>query len=347
MGVFARACEAICRIYKFKTLAEFLTWVDDFAFFRYPETPSLTGPWTYSYDESIIWQIADDLGWPWAKDKHFPFSTSFTYIGFFWDLVAKTVCLPDKKKEKYLRRLDGWSRNNLMSKNEADVLVGTLNHCTLVVPHGRSHLPSFYKFLSTFKPDTPSHIKHTIGPALHDDALWWRNELAKPWCGINIRIPPDPLKSEIFVDASTKWGVGFIMDGKWLAFKFVPGSFTEGRNIGWGEMVAVELAVRAIVNAGHHDCHIHIRSDNAGVVGALNVDMSRNTQENAILRQILLLFHIHKIWLTITWISTKVNPADGPSRGVFGKKSDLFPHPPKIPLHLAPYVCAPISSRSL
>ncbi|KAJ7366284.1 hypothetical protein DFH08DRAFT_662182, partial [Mycena albidolilacea] len=56
-------------------------------------------------------------------------------------------------------------------------------------------------------------------------------------------------------------------------------------------------------------------SNNQGVIGVLTVGKSYNAQENTILQQILQLYHKHSIWFTITYIPSKENPADPPSRG--------------------------------
>jgi hypothetical protein len=46
--------------------------------------------------------IAQHLCWPWSPEKCFPFSSTFDYIGFAWDLHHRTIQLPQKKKEEYL-----------------------------------------------------------------------------------------------------------------------------------------------------------------------------------------------------------------------------------------------------
>lgn len=66
------------------------------------------------------------------------------------------------------------------------------------------------------------------------------------------------------------WGIGLVLNDKWLAWRLKEGWRCEGRDIGWGEMVAVDLAVRTLVNAGFSDCQVVLQSDNAGVVGALS-----------------------------------------------------------------------------
>jgi hypothetical protein len=79
----------------------------------------------------------------------------------------------------------------------------------------------------------------------------------------------------------------------------------------------VELAVRMLIAGKFTGCHVIIRSDNKGVVGALKAGRSRGTQQSAVLREIVKLIQEHELWISTTWIPTLENPADGPSRGVF------------------------------
>jgi hypothetical protein len=43
---------------------------------------------------------------------------------------------------------------------------------------------------------------------------------------------------------------------KWLAWQFKEGWKSEGREIGWGEMVAIELATWTLVTAKFANIHI-------------------------------------------------------------------------------------------
>ncbi|KAJ7355970.1 hypothetical protein DFH08DRAFT_933727 [Mycena albidolilacea] len=103
---------------------------------------------------------------------------------------------------------------------------------------------------------------------------------------------------EIFVDASTSWGIGLTYRGRWLAWKY---------REGW--------------------------SDNQGVIGVLAAGKSYNAQENAILQQILRLYHEHEIWFTITYIPSKENPADPMSRGEFLSKRQLIERTATMPIN--------------
>jgi hypothetical protein len=83
------------------------------------------------------------------------------------------------------------------------------------------------------------------------------------------------------------------------------------------------------------------------VIEALAAGKSYNTQENAILQQILRLYHEHEIWFTITYIPSKKNPVDPMSRGEFPSRRQLIGSPPKIPYHLFPFINHSIQSKDL
>lgn len=217
-------------------------------------------------------------------------------------------------------------------------MLGTLNHVTLVVPDGRAYMVALAKFRASFAANQPNYVRHTVSRSLRDDMLWWDSKLSETFVGMHIIRPPPPLDMEIFVDASTSWGVGMILEGRWLAWELKHGWESEGRNIGWGEMIAIELAVRTLVAGKLSNAHVIIRSDNQGVIGALRGGKSRGEQQNAILRKIVWLMQEHGIWVSTEYVNTKENPADGPSRGIFPSRNELIAHPPAIPYHLKPYV---------
>ncbi|KAJ7781952.1 hypothetical protein DFH07DRAFT_679597, partial [Mycena maculata] len=80
-------------------------------------------------------------------------------------------------------------------------------------------------------------------------------------------------------------------------------------------LVVVEMAVHTLVAASFRGCHIRLQSKNPGIISALQHDMSHNSSQNRIVHQLLNLFFDNDIWLTVEYVSTKSNPADGPSRG--------------------------------
>jgi hypothetical protein len=337
-GIWGRIADAMVQILLSRGIEALIKWVDDFIFLRYPKRRLSPGIYEYSYDAQVVWNIADELGWPWARPKFVDFASSFVYIGFFWDLINKTVELPDKKKTKYLERLSEWTNESMHTAKETDKIVGTLNHVTLVVPEGRSHLVSLYKFRGSFKSNTHTFTKHKLSKMAASDIEWWRERLTCPFLGLSIIRPPDPLSTELFVDASTSWGIGLILNGRWLAWKLKEGWKSDGREIGWAEMAAVELAVRTLITSSFANCHVIVRSDNMGVVGALSAGRSRGTQQNAVLREIVKTIQSNNIWISTIWVPTEDNPADSPSRGEFPDRSLLYAFPPKLPHHLRPFL---------
>ena len=337
-GIFGRVADALMRIFRFKGIEDLLKWVDDFIFFRYGIRRNKEGEWEYKYTEKIIWDIAAELGWPWAPEKFVAFRQVFTYLGFEWDLSNKTVCLPEVKKTKYLTKLEPWITGYAASKQEIETVIGTLNHVTLVIPEGSSRLPSLYRFRASFKESSTPWTRHRVPHEMAVDLEWWRSMLSSPFCGSEVWEPVAPLEEELYVDASTSWGIGLVFRGKWLAWELIPGWKDEGRDIGWAEMVAVELAMRTLISNGFHSCHVILRSDNQGVVGALKASQCRNSESNRVLRKIVGMIQTHKVWITTTWIPSAGNPADAPSRGILGRREDIHPNPPTIPFHLTQFI---------
>jgi hypothetical protein len=145
-GIFGRVADALVQIFLTRGIEAVIKWVDDFIFLRYPSRRLPNGTHDFTYSADRIWEIADELGWPWAPAKFVDFATSFNYIGFLWNLSAKLVELPEKKKQKYLERLSSWTHKSTHTLKEAESIIGTLNHVCLVVPEGRSRLVSLFKF---------------------------------------------------------------------------------------------------------------------------------------------------------------------------------------------------------
>ena len=301
------------------------------------QSPSTSGPWQYSFDEALIFNVASELGWPWAPNKHLPFAFVFPYLGFDWDLSNKTVSIPLKKCSKYLACLESWSAGSSVSLKECQSVIGCLQHCTLVLSEGCSHLPSLYCFCSSFKNPLNSFTRHRIPSSCLSDISWWRSQLSSHWCGTTISTPPDPLPNLIFVDASTSFGIGLVLDSRWLAWKLLAGWHSDGRDIGWAEMVAVDLGLHTLIHAGFRDCHLTLHSDNQGVVEALKSGRSRNTSQNFILHQIVSNFRDHNIWLSFRWIKSSDNISDQISCGRFPPSSCLD-HPPPLPHYLKSFV---------
>lgn len=337
-GIFGRAADGFVAILKFKSIEDIIKWADDFVFFRYPSLTFPDGSFGYRYDASIIWSTAEYVGWPWSVPKFLDFAFEFPYIGFNWDIPQKTVQLPQQKKVKYLARLASWSKGVSVLKHDIEVVIGTLNHCAIIIPTSRTHLPSLYHLSSHFPANAHRLCTRLISGEVLADIVWWHHQLSLPFCGMGIYTPGPPSSTPLFVDVSTSWGIGLIFGDNWSAWRLSEGWKSDGRDIGWAEMVAVELAVHSLIAAGQHHSHFLLHSDNQGVVGALKAGVSRSSQQNSVLHRIVSLLLEHSLWLTTIWVASKDNPADAPSRGILPSPSSRLVHTVPIPGPLCPFL---------
>lgn len=135
-GIWGHVADVMAWILKYHGINDLLKWVDNFIFFQYPKFKNTDGTHAYSYNESLVWDTAREIGWPWAPKKCLPFASSFMYIGFLWKIEFKTVELPKEKKLKYTLKIAQWITNEMKTASNAKNLMGTLNHVCIVVPEG-------------------------------------------------------------------------------------------------------------------------------------------------------------------------------------------------------------------
>jgi hypothetical protein len=255
--------------------------VDDFVFFGFPITLYPTP--IFSYSLSDIYTVAGRLGWPWKESKTKPFAQEFKYLGFIWDLAARTVQIPEQKKLRYLEKLNPWHKGQKFSKKDIESVLGTLVHCSLAIPEGHSHLPSLSRFTTSFNFSSSPFVRRTPNASVLTDIDWWHTQLTLDFCGSTLSRPPPVSPVDFWVDASSSWGIGIIVDGEWDAWRFSPGWDTDGRNIGWAEIVAIELGLRFAIHKGYSDTHFLIKSDNQGVIHAIRGGKSRSLTQNLVL----------------------------------------------------------------
>lgn len=341
---FGRMADAMMAILQSHNISPAKNWVDDFVFFRSPLTPTHTtftrSPTTHSYpyDLDTIESITQPLGWPWKHSKTKPFNTTFTYLGFLWNLTTKSVQIPDKKKTKYMDRLAPWIEGANFSRKDAESVLGTLVHCALALPEGRSHLPSLSRFAASFNGARSTFTrKSPPGPVLNDIA-WWRLHLLDNFCGSILSRPPPPSQIGFWVDASTSWGIGIVFDGHWEAIKFLEGWKSGGRNIGWAEFIAIELGLLRAVAQGHRTTHFIVHSDNQGVIQAIQGGKSRSPEQNLVLQRILHLQTTHSIWISPSYVPSSSNLADEPSRGIPALNLPRSLTPLSLPSHLSTFL---------
>ena len=323
-------------------------WVDDLANFRYPIGSISPGVWVYGHDVGDIFALSLILRVPWSITKTFIHAYTAVYSGFLWNLPDKTVELPEEKRAKYLERVETALRDLAGGKprmlcKDAMKLNGTLTHISFVYPQGRAYLTGLSHFIAGFGPD-PSRFKPRYPPkSMIADLRWWRNVLSQPGIKRLLRPRGEARDPDLWVDASSDWGIGLVVGWHYAAWRWsVPQSVwkKDGREIGWAEMVAVELATRWMEQEAFQDCEVLVRSDNTGVVGAIDSGRSRNWQANLVLRRHELICMTRNVVLKMEWVDSASNRADPVSCGVpdarFDGKLDIrFDLPPELAEFLA------------
>jgi len=144
-GVQGHVADATIDILHAMDISPIKKWVDDHAMFRFPVAGGVLGPdgslsYEYLFDLLSIFSATRPLGIPWHPEKCADFDTIFTYLGFLWDLVYRSVSLPEVKRLKYLAKLEAillsLSRSPFMSQKDALGIHGMLSYVTFVIPHG-------------------------------------------------------------------------------------------------------------------------------------------------------------------------------------------------------------------
>jgi hypothetical protein len=89
----------------------------------------------------------------------------------------------------------------------------------------------------------------------------------------------------LFCDASSSYGVGIVIDGRYDSLKFVHGWRTAHEtphDIGWAEALALELLIIFLFESCPlYNAHLLVHTDNTGVIGAWNKRSSRNEGINS------------------------------------------------------------------
>lgn len=238
-------------------------WVDDHSIFRFPfgggillPDGSLT-PYEYPFGLIQIYDKSRPLGVPWHPTKWTDFAFIFVYLGFLWNLTDRSVTLPESKRLKYLNKITNIlhllktssGRPGKLTYFDAMSINGTLSHISFVIPHGRSYLANLSHFIAGFS-ESSRHASRHPPPSVASDLEWWRVILTKEPPPRTLIPRGLPQEIDLWVDASTDWGVGLSFGGRWNAWTLIDGWKGSGRDIGWLEAVAVELAILTLFNAG-------------------------------------------------------------------------------------------------
>lgn len=252
-----------------------------------PDASAADSLYTYSFQHIDI--ISRELGVPWELAKDQPFAATTIYIGFLWDLDAKTMQLSAEKTAKYLRAIDEWRVSRTHSSQQTESLYGKLLHACLVVPSGRAYLTTLESMLAVAARNP--HLERHDDKRLEADLCWWKHRLEDP-ARLTREIPyPLPLTDvAAFSDASSGFGIAIVIGSRWRAWRLLPGWQTRDgqREIGWAEAVGFELLARYVCASCGRARAFKLHGNNQGVIDGWKNGRSRNRQVNDVFRRVRL-----------------------------------------------------------
>jgi hypothetical protein len=313
---------AIVDIWQAEGVKPILKYEDDLKIFRYPVVAGAfeQDGFKYEYDRDEALSRISPLRVPWHKDKgDLVFSYVTNFIGFRWDLPDKFVSLPEEKRLKFYNRvrifLDRFTGHRC-SLLDVQKIHGSLCHVAFVYVQGRSRLPSLSNFIASF---AGNEFTCRYPPrSMMTDLKWWLQTLDVSTFHRKLLPRSSSQDMGIFVDASTSWGIGIIIAGKWTAFRLHEDWKIEGRDICWLETVAVEILLYILEAMGVANVSLFIYSDNQGTIGSLGKGRSRNFHINLSIRRAYVVLVSQFITPELVYITSENNPADPISRGVLG-----------------------------
>lgn len=296
----------------------------------------------FSFNMADIDKISNDLAIPWEILRDKIFAHINPYIGLMWNLAQNEVFLAGEKKLKYLQAIRIWRERTAHVLINIQQLYGKLLHATLVVPKGRAYLTSLEAMLrlAAVKPFLPQRPVKRLAA----DLDWWEILLQKSFVG---RAIPSPLllhDPATFSDASSSTGIAIIIGNRWRVWTLRKGwqTLNGEKDIGWAEAVGFELLVQYLIQMGGSERNFKVYGDNQGVIEGWRNGRSRNTAVNSVFRRVFSLidnssepYSFHP-----TYVTSKHNPADRPSRGVYSGTELMLPTLP-IAVALRPFLIDP------
>lgn len=316
---------------------------DDVNVYRLPVPHGrfVDGGFSYDYDKHEAARRIASLHVPWHEAKGDPeFLFVQTYIGFLWDLPNHSVSLPPAKLVKFRERvrifLDCYDGHRVPLR-EVDKIHGSLCHVSFVYTDGRSYLASLSNFAASFNGN--EHSTRYPPRSMLTDLRWWLHALSEPTPHVRHLRPRGPLQDlDIYVDASTSWGIGILIEGRWAAFRLKSGWKIPGRDICWLESLAIELLFHFLEGMGLRDANLLVHSDSQGAIGAFEKGRCPNWHINLVVRRSFPLMARLHISPTFKYIESARNPADPLSRGILGLHGARIPHSIQLPSELLPFL---------
>ena len=251
-------------------------------------------------------------------------ATSLVILGLLYCSVSRTCRLGEDKQAKYLARIAAMVASTSTTSKELEKLVGNLGFAAWVEPFGRPLLSCLYAAVVRDDPSAKVPITHLLRSAL---GVWFR--IISRNRGLQYRFILNELpvvKTPIFVDASTSWGVGGVHGRDYFTvphavirshIRSCPGweSYPQVP-IAWLELLAAYVAVRLFASRYTNRLMV-LYTDNSNVVAWLGTRRSPRPVVCTLVSAIESIKYHHSLKLSVRFIPSDRNrTADFLSRNV-------------------------------
>jgi hypothetical protein len=205
-------------------------------------------------------------------------------------------------------------------------LHGKLVHACSAIPRGRAYLTSLEKMLSLC--GNQPLLPHRPIKEIAEDLLWWSTVLQAGDVSRPI-YPPAIFSNPLAFSDASSIGIAIVIGDRWRAWRLIPGwqTLNGKRDIGWAEAIGFELLIRTLAALPHLGSLIITHGDNMGIVEGWWRGRHRNSEVNQIFRRINNFIHPlpRRFEIQTTYVASGSNPADPPSRGIYGPVELLLP----------------------
>lgn len=303
--------------------------------FRFPIRAVGDSESEFAYQAEDVDSLFAELGVVLAEEKGCDFAPVAPFTGLEWNVQAKQVGVPEKKREKYaavLETLRGEAEpGERWGKKAVESLYGKLMHVSLVVPEGRAYLTSLEAMLGGWAvPGARPFATRSVSGDLRADLKWWADKLSKAVPARPLPVPVRIIDAQAFSDASSGVGIGVWIAGFWRAWRFRPGWRSGGKDIQWAEAVGFELLSHTLLAAqpALGGSHVWLYGDNTSVVEGWWNYRSRNAHVNRVFKRVHTFAAENHLDIHTRYVRSALNPADAPSRGIYGPTNHLLPRVP-------------------
>ena len=173
---------------------------------------------------------------------------------------------------------------------------------------------------------------------LSEDLDWWSMTITTGRALRPITTPLVYIDIAAYSDASSSIGIGVVIGDKWRAWCLLPKWQTNGgkQDITWAEAIGLKFLIVAVARTLNFPHHIVVYGDNTSVIDSWKTSRHRNREVNEVFKRIhaRIAAPSFPICSIINhYVTSGNNPADNPSRGVYGDPKLLIP-PIPIPQQL-------------